>query len=121
MKVGEIARTVEGEIVLLPEKADEVAESLMLGAISPESAVNYFSRKAGKAVIAPGDRPDIHLAALETSTACLIITGGRKPRPIVSARADDQGVPVIVTKLGTISAAEKLEAVFGVKTCGEQK
>ncbi len=121
MRVDEIAKTVEGEIVLLPEKAGEMAESLMLGAISPESAINYFQKKVGKAVISAGDRPDIQLAALETSTACLIITDGQKPRPIVRARAEDQGVPLIVTALGTILAAEKLEAVFGVVTCAEQR
>ncbi|MDO8674479.1 MAG: DRTGG domain-containing protein [Dehalococcoidia bacterium] len=115
MRVDEIATTVEGEIVLFSEKADKIAESLMLGAISPESAVNYFQRKSGKAVIIAGDRPDIQLAALETSTACLVITDGQKPRPIVRARAEDQGVPLIVTALGTMQAVEKLEAVFGVK------
>jgi BioD-like phosphotransacetylase family protein len=40
----------------------------MVGAMSAENALSYFRRKAHKVVITGGDRPDIQLAALETST-----------------------------------------------------
>lgn len=49
-----------------------MVEHLMIGAMDVDSALTYFRRKPNKAVITGGDRPDIQLAALETSTKCTI-------------------------------------------------
>ena len=44
---------------------------------------------------------DIQLAALETSTSCLILTGNIYPSPSVLNRAEELCVPVLLTKLDT--------------------
>jgi len=45
----------------------------MVGAMGQEQALNFLEVKANKAVITGGDRADVQLAALETSTKCLIL------------------------------------------------
>ena len=72
--VGELAKHLGGEIVNCPERSEELVENLMLGALSVDSGLDYFRRKTNKAVIARGDRPDLQMAALETSTKCLILS-----------------------------------------------
>jgi hypothetical protein len=78
-----------------------------------EAALAYFRRKPRKAVITGGDRPDIQMVALETSTRCLILTGNIRPVSSVVSRAEDQSVPIILTRHDTMSAIEQIDDFFG--------
>jgi uncharacterized protein len=113
ISVGELAEFLNGKILNCPDKADELVEHLMVGAMSVDSALTYFRRKPNKAVITGGDRPDIQLAALETSTKCLILTGNLKPSPIILGRAEEVGVPMILVRQDTLSTVEIIERFFG--------
>jgi BioD-like phosphotransacetylase family protein len=64
-------------------------------------------------VITGGHRADIQLAALETSTKCLVLTGDQTPNEIIIARARELGVPIILVHHDTLATVEKLESVLG--------
>ncbi|MBN1659457.1 MAG: phosphotransacetylase family protein [Anaerolineae bacterium] len=113
ISVGELAEFLSGKILCCEEKTDELVEHLMVGAMSVDSALTYFRRKPNKAVITGGDRPDIQLAALETSTKCLILTGNLQPSPIILGRAAEVGVPMILVRQDTLSTVEIIERFFG--------
>lgn len=113
ISVGELAEFLSGKILCCSDKVDELVEHLMVGAMSVDSALTYFRRKPNKAVITGGDRPDIQLAALETSTKCLILTGNLSPSPIILGRAEEVGVPMILVRQDTLSAVEVIERFFG--------
>jgi BioD-like phosphotransacetylase family protein len=113
ISVGELAEFLSGRILCCADKVDELVEHLMVGAMSVDSALTYFRRKPNKAVITGGDRPDIQLAALETSTKCLILTGNLQPSPIILGRAEEVGVPMILVRQDTLSAVEIIERFFG--------
>ncbi|MDD3825614.1 MAG: phosphotransacetylase family protein [Anaerolineae bacterium] len=113
VSVGDLAEFLNGRILCCEEKADELVEHLMVGAMSVDSALTYFRRKPNKAVITGGDRPDIQLAALETSTKCLILTGNLHPSPIILGRAEEVGVPMILVRQDTLTAVEVIERFFG--------
>lgn len=96
--VGELAEKFNGEIISNVEKAGELVENFMIGALVVDSGAAYFSRKGRKAAIVRQDRPDMQLAALESPTACLILGGSRKkPLYNVLQKAEQRRVPVIVT------------------------
>lgn len=95
VSVGEVVATINGEILCSPDKAGDLIENVMLGAMSPDSGRDYFNRKRNKAVITRAERADMQLAALETSTRCLIVTG-RKPNASVMVKAEDKKVPVVL-------------------------
>lgn len=111
--VNEIAEVLGGEILNSPERGDELVENIMVGAMSVDSALSYFRRKPNKAVITGGDRADIELAALETSTRCLVLTGNLHPNPLILGRAEELGVPLILAKQDTLSAVEIIQQYFG--------
>jgi BioD-like phosphotransacetylase family protein len=113
VSVRDLAEFLSGKILCCADKADELVEHLMVGAMSVDSALTYFRRKPNKAVITGGDRPDIQLAALETSTKCLILTGNLSPSPIILGRAEEVGVPMILVRQDTLSAVEVIERFFG--------
>jgi BioD-like phosphotransacetylase family protein len=121
ISVNELADCLMGEILCRVDRADELVEYLMVGAMSVDSALTYFRRKPNKAVITGGDRPDIQLAALETSTKCLILTGNLRPSPIIMARAEEVGVPMILVKQDTLTAVEIIEQSFGKTRFHQEK
>jgi BioD-like phosphotransacetylase family protein len=113
MSVADLIEGLGGEILCCEDKKDELAEHLMVGAMSADAALTFFRRKPHKAVITGGDRADVQLAALETSTTCLILTGNLYPSPLVLSRADELGVPIILTKYDTLTTVEIVERHFG--------
>ena len=121
VSVGELAEFLSGKILCGEAKSDELVEHLMVGAMSVDSALTYFRRKPNKAVITGGDRPDIQLAALETSTKCLILTGNLQPSPIILGRAAEVGVPMILVRQDTLSAVEVIERYFGKTRFHQEK
>ncbi|MBC7233301.1 MAG: phosphotransacetylase family protein [Chloroflexi bacterium] len=121
VSIGELAEAVQGEIICRPDLADELVENLMVGAMSVDSALTYFRRKLNKAVITGGDRPDIQLAALETSTKCLILTGNLRPNPLIISRAEEAGVAIMMVKHDTMTTVQLAEQVFGKTRFHQEK
>lgn len=121
ISVGQLADCLGAEVVCCPEAGEELVEYLMVGAMNVDSALTYFRRKPNKAVITGGDRSDIQLAALETSTKCLILTGNLYPSPLILGRAEEVGVPVILTKQDTLTTVEIIEEFFGKTRLHQEK
>jgi BioD-like phosphotransacetylase family protein len=121
ISVAELAEFLSGEILCGAEQSGELVEHLMVGAMSVDSALTYFRRKPNKAVITGGDRPDIQLAALETSTKCLILTGNLRPSPIILGRAAEVGVPMILVRQDTLTTVEIIERFFGKTRFHQEK
>jgi BioD-like phosphotransacetylase family protein len=121
VSVAELAEKLGGEVLCSHDAVDELVENLMVGAMSVDSALTYFRRKPNKAVITGGDRPDIQLAALETSTCCLILTGNLRPSPLILGRAEEAGVPIILTRQDTMTAVQTIETFFGKTRFHQEK
>ena len=121
VSVAELADKLGGEVLCSHEAVDELVETMMVGAMSVDSALTYFRRKPNKAVITGGDRPDIQLAALETSTRCLILTGNLRPSSLILGRAEEAGVPIILTRYDTMRAVETIETFFGKTRFHQEK
>lgn len=121
VSVAELRDRLGGEVLCSHNAVDELVEHLMVGAMSVDSALTYFRRKPNKAVITGGDRPDIQLAALETSTRCLILTGNLRPSPLIIGRAEELNVPIILTRHDTMTAVEIIETFFGKNRFHQEK
>lgn len=111
--IREVASVLNGKILCCEDKADELIEHFMIGAMSVESALHYFRKVLNKAVITGGDRSDIQLAALETPTKCLILTGELFPNAAILGRAQEVGVPIVVVRSDTASTLEVCENLSG--------
>lgn len=106
--VADLNDVLGGEILEGAEHLDRLVENIVVGAMTLDSALPYLRRTANKAVITGGDRADIATAALETSTAALILTGGLYPSVNVLARAHEKEVPVILVHYDTYTAIERI-------------
>lgn len=109
--VADLVKSLDGQVLNSPEASAELVENVMVGALSIDSGLDYFRRKANKAVVTRGDRPDLQNAALETSTRVLILTNGIDPIPQLAYRAAEKGVPMVKVQkdtLGTLAVLEEL-------------
>lgn len=113
VSVREIAEATEAAFLACPEAAEELVENLVVGAMNVESALRFFRQTPRKAVITGGDRGDVQLAALETPTKCLVLTGDLRPSHVVLERAIQLGVPVLLVKGDTLSTVAILEGLLG--------
>jgi len=111
--VNDLAMSLNGKIICAQDKGDELIESMMVGAMGQDQALRLFRKQANKVVVTGGDRSDIQLAALETPTKSLILTGGHRPSPLVLGQAEEIGVPIILVDYDTATTVEMVEAAIG--------
>jgi hypothetical protein len=113
ISVNDLSAGLNGEIICASDKGEELIESMMVGAMGQEQALRLFRKQANKVVITGGDRSDIQMAALQTPTKCLILTGDHRPSPLVLGQAEEIGVPIIMVKYDTATSVEMVEAAIG--------
>ncbi|MRS13002.1 MAG: phosphotransacetylase family protein [Actinobacteria bacterium] len=111
--VAEIVETLGGTVLTAHDRVSDVVETFMVGAMGQEKALRFFRRKENKAVITGGDRADVQLAALETSTRCIVLTGGQPPGAAVMSRAEELGVPMVLVETDTLTAVERMDTLLG--------
>ena len=109
--VKEYYEVLGGEILAGDENLDREVEDVAIAAMTIESALGYLRRSANKAVITGGDRSEVALAALETSTSVLILTGGLYPDVKVIAQADEKGIPLLLVHYDTYTTIEKISEI----------
>ncbi|MEO1591336.1 MAG: phosphotransacetylase family protein [Cyanobacteria bacterium J06632_22] len=112
VSVGELVERLDAEILCCADRLEGLVESLSIGAMNVNSALKYFRRADNMAVVTGGDRADIQLAALETSTQCLVLTGHLPPRADILERAKELEVPILSVDLDTLTTVEKIEKAF---------
>ena len=118
--VGDLIKVLDAEVLTKFERVEALVENMTVGAMTADAALRRFRKYANKAVITGGDRTDIQLAALETSTTCLILTGHLRPSPLVVKQAEEFGVTMLLVRHNTMETIEAIEKVYGKTRLGEQ-
>ena len=111
--VNEIKRELNGEFLVKPDR-DVIIEHLIIGAMSPQSALKYFRETKNAALITGGDRTDLLRVALENKNIeCLILTGNLEPEEVIIKKAEERKVPVIIVSEDTLTTMDRLKELFG--------
>jgi hypothetical protein len=113
VSVRELVNQLQAEVLCCKERLDLMVESLTIGAMNVNSALEYLRKGINMAVVTGGDRTDIQMAALETSTQCLILTGHLPPQPIIIDRAEEVEIPILSVDLDTLTTVEIIDHTFG--------
>lgn len=122
VSVRELCDALNARLLCCEDALDDYVERFSVGAMDVDSAIKYFRKTPNKAVITGGHRSDIQIAAIETSTKCLILTGDQNPSEVVVGKAMMAGVPILVVREDTLSTVEKMEDMVGkVHFKGEKK
>lgn len=113
VSVKELAKRLNAEVLCCAEHLDWMIESLSIGAMNVNSALGYFRQRENMAVVTGGDRTELQMAALETSTHCLILTGRIPPQDIIIERAESLEIPVLSVDTDTLTTVEVVDKAFG--------
>jgi BioD-like phosphotransacetylase family protein len=120
--IGAIVERLDGEIILGDPDLDQTIEHILINPVTVDPGQPYYARLRNKAVITRSDKTDLQLAALQTQTDMLILTGGQPPSPYTIDRAAGEEVPLVLTRADTRHAAHLLEDIFtGSRFTGELK
>jgi BioD-like phosphotransacetylase family protein len=119
LTVDEIITVLDAEVLTKDINGQKLVETLTVGAMTAEAALRVFRKQTNKAVITGGDRTDIQLAALETSTACLVLTGNLQPSPLIVKQAEGFGIPILLVRTNTMETVEAIESIFGKSRLGQ--
>jgi hypothetical protein len=108
----EIADGLNGQVLAGKDHLDVVVDGIVVGAMSPDSAIKVFRRKSKRALITGGDRADLQMAAMEVHMPVIILTGNLYPAQPVLGRAEQLGVPVILVPDDTISTIDRMDTLM---------
>jgi BioD-like phosphotransacetylase family protein len=111
-RVADLTGYLSGAVVCCSDKLHASVDSVMIGARSFDSGLPYFNRKQNKILVSRAEKPDIQLAALATSTSCVVITGEADPSPTVIRRAMEAEIPVIRVTEDTAQTIDRIEQFF---------
>lgn len=120
LTITELIQVLKPEVLTEHFDPDALVETLTVGAMAADAALRVFRRSTNKAVITGGDRTDIQLAALETSTTVLVLTGNLRPSPLILKQAEELGVAVLLVRSDTMETVERIERVFGKSRLGQK-
>jgi BioD-like phosphotransacetylase family protein len=113
VSVGELVNQLQAEVLCRADRLDLMVESLAIGAMNVNAALRYFGQRRNMAVVTGGDRVEIQLAALESSTQCLILTGKLPPAPFILTKAEELEIPILSVDLDTLTTVEIVDRTFG--------
>jgi BioD-like phosphotransacetylase family protein len=120
--LGQIRQTIKGTFINAKEKNRRRVKKIIIGAMNSTHVMEHFH--PGTLVIAPGDREDVILAALSTTTltdaedraiAGLVLSGDLLPHQSVLDLITNSDVPVIRSALDSYSVASSIHSMT-VKT-----
>ena len=120
--VGEIGAALGAELLYAGDNESATVEDIVIAPVFADPAQPHFGRFAAKAVLAPFNKTDLHLAAIETAATCLVITGGQRPSPYVLDRAQGEATTVLLAPNETPATLAALAGVWSVSRFrGEMK
>jgi BioD-like phosphotransacetylase family protein len=120
LMVDEIIDALDSQVLTDCSTSDILIENITIGAMNVDAAISRLRRTNNNAVITGGDRIDIQIAALETKSACLILTGCLDPRPLIIKYANELGIPVLLVATNTMETIEAIDQVMGKTKMGQK-
>lgn len=110
--VSEIGRELGATVLFAADNEDAVVEDVLIAPVYSDPARPHFHRYDHKAILAPFNKTDLHLAAIEADAACLVITGGKDPSPYIIDRAHHGNTTLLVSAKDTPGTVASLGNVW---------
>ncbi len=111
--VRDLVEHLPAKVLCCENALDKLIVHFVVGAMGVASAAKYFRQLADKAVITGGDRADIQLAALQTATTAVVLTGNIYPSSVIVSRAQQLGVPLLLAPHDTLATVARIEQIAG--------
>jgi uncharacterized protein len=105
-----IADCLFARVMAAEGNLEQPVHHLFVGAMSADSIMrDPLFQKKNKLFITSGDRSDLILAALESSTAGIVLSNNILPPPHIVSRAAERNVPLLLVPSDTFQVAKQLD------------
>ena len=112
-----IAEKIQARVVAGDSGLNKCMKQIFVGAISGDIALHTpLFKTPDKLLIISGDRTDIFAAALDTSTAGIILTNNMVPSQNLLAKATDKNIPVLAVPFDTFQTAKQVDDMVPLLT-----
>ncbi|MDR2050496.1 MAG: AAA family ATPase [Deltaproteobacteria bacterium] len=108
----DLAYALEGRIVAGNNNSSNLVEGFIICTMQMERFIVNLRANPRRAVIVGGDRADLQLAALQARAPCLILTGNIGPHELIRAKAEEIGIPLIVSKDDGYHIARRMSRIM---------
>jgi len=109
----DVAEAMAARTMFVDGRADDVLDRIYISSISADPEQEYVARLNPNLLIVRSDKPDQQLAALNGGVPRLLITGEMPVLSYVLERAEEEGIPLLLTALETPQVVERLEGLYG--------
>ncbi|HEU18486.1 MAG TPA: hypothetical protein ENO00_03760 [Deltaproteobacteria bacterium] len=112
MSVGTLVERIFVKVIAGEGGMDNVIHNIFIGAMSGTTAqMDPLFKRGNKLIITSGDRSDMILTALESDTACVILTNNIVPSPAIISRASELNVPLLLVSDDTYQVARQIDSM----------
>ena len=99
------AKVIAGESGL-----DHMVKNVFIGAMNADAALqDPLFKRGNKLIITSGDRSDMIIAALESSTSCIVLTNNILPTSNITLKAFEFNIPLLLVSGDTYQVAKQIE------------
>ena len=89
-----------------------VIQNIFIGAMSGINAqMDPLFKRENKLIITSGDRSEMLVAALESDTACVVLTNNIVPSPAIISKASELNVPLLLVSDDTYQVARQIDSM----------
>jgi len=94
--------------------------NIVVGSMGEDEAMKSpLFKDHHQVVIASGDRGDLILMSLQNNAAAVILTNNILPSPVVIAKAEDLGIPLLLVQANTHEAVKQINGIEPLPTRDE--
>ncbi|MFH0889489.1 MAG: DRTGG domain-containing protein [Planctomycetota bacterium] len=112
LSVNYISHLFFAKVIAGEKSLDRVIKNIFVGASSVESVFkDVLFKKEDKLVITSGDRSDMILAALESNSACIILTNNILPSSNIISKANERNIPLLLMTQDTYQIASQMDNI----------
>ena len=110
--VDQYANHMKGKYLYESERKNDLILNVLIGGIVLDWSVLYYKSKQNVLAIIRGDRPDLHLGAMQSGTVnALMLTKAIEPIEYVYYEAKKLEIPIISVETDTHETANLVEGI----------
>ncbi|MFH2012439.1 MAG: AAA family ATPase [Pseudomonadota bacterium] len=109
LTVRQIVDVVKGDVLTGEEHLDSLVENTSISSTHLQGSLNLFRRIFNKIILLGPTTDNLPVKSLPSVVTGILLTGGRKPAPLVINTCKDLGIPLISTPSDTFNTMEKVQ------------
>ena len=117
VSVGYIAEKLQARVITGENGLNRRVKTVFVGSMSGDAAARHpLFKKENKLAITSGDRSDYIVAALQSSSAGIILTNNILPPQNLISKAADMNIPILLVPFDTFQTAKQVDDMVPLLT-----